>query len=175
MHIVQGFDLGRNPIRFPVRVVMNNQTITVFAAGTYDTVITSFDLDYLVYHPDPTDAINCLMFKDMRDGNKMVTLCAWPAALRLDQTPEKFMREWMWDIEKYRSICRGPRQIMDTSDRFVSKMNKMVDIAELKERAMNGNERHDPSLEGMQGMQKAMGVSSLLLSRWQIEKCDSSN
>lgn len=163
MHIVQGLDLGRNPIRFPVRVVLNNQTITVFAAGTYDTVITSFDLDYLIYMPDPTDAINCLMFRDMRDSYKRVSVCAWPAAMRIDQTPERFMREWMWDIEKFRSICRGPRQVLDMNDNFVSKMKSMVNIAELKDRAMkdSAQERHDPSAEGMAGMKKAMNVIHL--------------
>jgi len=61
--------------KFPVRVVMNNKTISVFTTDDYKTIINSFDLDKLKYFPKTIDDGACMGLVDTRDESKSVSLC----------------------------------------------------------------------------------------------------
>jgi len=59
---------GRNKApKFPVRVVLNNRTISIFASASMDSVYKSYDLRYLVLKKvvgDDVDANLCFNMVD---------------------------------------------------------------------------------------------------------------
>lgn len=59
---------------YPVRVVLNNKTFSVFTGDNYDSVYSSFDLKY-VKIMNSNDDSKCFMLSDERDASKHVELC----------------------------------------------------------------------------------------------------
>lgn len=73
--------------RIPSRVVMNNQTISLFMLGgdNYQNVYKSFDLKYVLTEDSKDDPDTCFVLKDSRDpNNKVSTLCATGIDLKPD-------------------------------------------------------------------------------------------
>lgn len=99
-----GYD--SNP-RFPIRVVLNNRTLSVFGTPTYDSVFISFDLKYVVLKGAPAneDPSGCFVAQDSRDSAKTVTLCVMPMALKASESKEHARNQWINDINFFRDKC----------------------------------------------------------------------
>jgi len=67
-------------LELPVRVILNNRTISVFSQSQYNNIYKSFDLPFLALEMDSRKQFKkrCLVLTDSRGGDKKVTLCVMP-------------------------------------------------------------------------------------------------
>jgi len=111
---------GEKP-RFPVRVVLNNRTLTVFEASHYDTVAFSVNLKSITaieQHPDDPKA--CFVINT--DDNKRITLCA----MRGDSSDsaENIKNEWVKQIFWFKDHIDAPLDIKVFEDDEITKIQK---------------------------------------------------
>ena len=71
---------GRDHLELPVRVILNNRTISVFSQSQYNNIYKSFDLPFLQLEMDGRKDFKkrCMVLKDSRGGDKKETLCIMP-------------------------------------------------------------------------------------------------
>lgn len=70
------------PVTYPVRVILNNRTLSVFSGNNFNTVYRSFDLSNMKMKKSKTDPMKCFVLLDSRDSGKKVTLCILPEMLK---------------------------------------------------------------------------------------------
>jgi hypothetical protein len=81
---------------FPVRVVLNLKTFTIFSTANYETVYKSFDLRYLNMAISSSDPDRCFVLSDKRDSlKKIVELCIMPQSLRPRESFEDARKSWL--------------------------------------------------------------------------------
>lgn len=72
------------PVTYPVRVILNNRTVSVFSGNNFDTIYRSFELSSLKMTKSKSDPVKCFVLHDFRDSGKKVTLCILPEMLKSD-------------------------------------------------------------------------------------------
>jgi hypothetical protein len=72
------------PVTYPVRVSMNNHTLSIFSGENYNTVYRSYDLAYLKMTKSKIDPVKCFVLGDTRDAVKKSTVCILPEMLKPD-------------------------------------------------------------------------------------------
>lgn len=92
----------------PVRVVLNNKTITIFYNVEYETVYQSYDLQSLVVKKDAIKPDWCLKLVDVKDDKKQTSFCIHPQNLKPDMTPAAEVEKWMNDIQDFKTKCVNP-------------------------------------------------------------------
>ncbi len=107
--------------RFPVRVVLNNRTLTVFESSHYDTVAFSVNLRSITSiekHPDDPKA--CFVVNT--DDNKRIVLCA----MRGDSSnsAEIIKNEWVKQIFFFKDHVDAPLEIKVFEDDDITKIKK---------------------------------------------------
>jgi len=78
-----------HPPKFPIRVVLNNRTLSIFASNSMDSVYKSFDLKYLVLkkiHSEGLDEQMCFNLVDTRDIKKTQMICVLEENLESGQS-----------------------------------------------------------------------------------------
>jgi len=99
-------------IYLPVRVVLNNRTITAFSMPKYENVFKSFDLSSVDVErvKDSDKAKKCFTIFDNRTTDKRLTLCIMPENLRHGESMESAKTQWMKDIVMFKEWCHhNPR------------------------------------------------------------------
>ncbi len=94
--------------RLPVRVVLNNRTLSVFEANHYDTIAFSVNLHAIKkIELHPKDPKAC--FVVTTDDEKRITLCA----MRGDSSDsmENIRKDWVKQIYFFRDHCRTEHEI----------------------------------------------------------------
>lgn len=101
--------------KFPVRVILNNKTISIFTTPSYENVFKSWDLNYLNVKISPEEARSCFVLSDLRDSTKKATLCIMPTAVKENQSIEKARDEWFKDIFFFRDKCKDKNKFVEES------------------------------------------------------------
>jgi len=107
--------------KYPVRVILNNKTISIFSTPSYDNVYKSWELNYLNILASPEDKRSCFVLSDLRDSSKKATLCIMPTALKAGQSIEKAKEEWFNDIYFFRDKCKDKNKYVDESPQIKQK------------------------------------------------------
>jgi len=115
--------------KYPIRVILNNETISIFTTPTYDNVYKSWDLKYVNIKASPEDTRSCFVLSDRRDLTKKATVCIMPTALKAGQSIEDAKEEWCHDILFFRDKCKEKNKFVEES----SDKNKRMEF-EGKER-----------------------------------------
>lgn len=72
------------PVLYPVRMVLNNKTLSIFSGENYNTVYRSYDLKYLKMTRNKIDPLKCFDLGDNRDAVKKSSVCILPEMLKPD-------------------------------------------------------------------------------------------
>jgi len=93
----------RTKTKLPVRVVMNNQTFTIFGDDSYTNVIYSFKLEY-------TNIIRDSKFCCFKiiDSHKQYSICGYDAYCG-DRLNNQWVNQWRKDFDLFRLVCRQGR------------------------------------------------------------------
>ena len=97
--------------KIPVRVVMNNRTITVFQDDDYSDMLKTFQLksSYLMN----SEKFCCF---GIRDNEKELRLCGYPENCG-DRSKNGWVDQWKEDFNLFRTVCRvGMQETMLTAD-----------------------------------------------------------
>jgi hypothetical protein len=88
-------------IQLPVRVVMNNRTISIFGNEDYESVILSFDLQRTTFHKSPHES--CFVLKDLEMKDKIAELCPFGA-----DRDHQIFTQWENDFSTFKQKCYSP-------------------------------------------------------------------
>lgn len=116
-------------MELPVRVVLNNKTISIFSMPKYNYVYQSFDLNNLALDKDPRPEFKSKCFKltDQRVHTKTTTLCVMPTGLRKGETLDGAKTQWMKDIVTFRDLCKPETKWTDIpKSKFVDEEDKKI-------------------------------------------------
>lgn len=111
--------------KFPVRVILNNKTLSIFSTPSYENVYKSWDLNYLNIKTSREEARSCFVLSDLRDPTKRATLCIMPTALKAGQSIEAAKEEWYKDIFFFRDKCKDKNKFVDESPEI---KRKRIDV-----------------------------------------------
>ena len=77
-------------MELPVRVILNNRTLTIFSQSKYNNVYKSFDLPFLNIEMDGRKDYQkrCFVLTDKRTEKKKEVLCIMAEALRKGENTE---------------------------------------------------------------------------------------
>lgn len=89
----------------PVRVVVNNNTLTVFYNVQYETIYQSYDLKFIDINKDEAKPDWCFKVSDSRNENKYVVLCVHPQNIRADSSASEELKKWMDDVTDFKKNC----------------------------------------------------------------------
>lgn len=113
---------GMTEINIPVRVVMNNETFSIYTGDTFDSIIISFKLkmSIILRHAVRQD---CFVVKET--DKKKITLCQFTC-----NGPAKEVEEWDYDFNLFKHQCAvKPEKYIDVSKELKLKLQyKIVSI-----------------------------------------------
>lgn len=89
----------------PVRLVLNNRTISIFYNVEYESVYQSYDLQFLTASKDKFKPDWCVRLADNRDDKKTTAFCIHPANLKPENTPAQETQKWLDDIIDFKTKC----------------------------------------------------------------------
>ena len=119
-------------VQLPVRLVMNNRTISIFGSTNYDSVLSTFDLRKTEISPSKMH-MNCFILSqgDISDLNHLqAEICPFG----LDRAPEIY-QEWIYDFNLFKYQCHSEKEIVDLdaadARALEDKFKKKVDSAKL--------------------------------------------
>jgi len=112
---------GENPDcvegeKIPIRVVMNNRTISLFAGQDYDTHIETFVLKKSRFNRD-LKAEDCFIISEEK-GNKQAQLCAFSEG-------KKLVEEWDYDFHLFKYQCNEKKEEHKV-DEFQKKVEEKI-------------------------------------------------
>lgn len=107
-----------NTLKIPIRLVMNNRTITLFSGEDYDSRIMTFILKKTRFDRDTKNQDCFIIYEDA--GNK-ASLCSFVEA-------NKLIEEWDYDFHLFKYQCNFNKPV-HVFDEFQKKLNyKIKDI-----------------------------------------------
>jgi len=116
------FDNKKLPtiIRVPVRVVLNNKTISIYANNNMDSVYKSFFLEYMVLKKVDSDHVNsCFKVQDTRDIDHTASLCIMGDGLAPGDSVASARDQWVKDIHFFKEKCQDINDLKKmTPDEF---------------------------------------------------------
>ena len=89
--------------KLPVRIVLNNQTFTIYGDDSYSNVIYSFKLEYASFTP----SLNYCCFS-VRDSHKQYTFCGYDAYCGSHIT-NPWVNQWKKDFKTFQVDCKVGR------------------------------------------------------------------
>ncbi len=115
-------------LELPVRVILNNRTLSVFSTSKYDNIYQSYDLPFLTATSGlARDRQRCLVVSDSR-SQKHLTLCVMPQALQRGESIQSDRDTWMRDIALFRDQCGQEVKYSDAADSpFVAGLQQDLD------------------------------------------------
>lgn len=74
------YSKGGHMLELPVRVILNNRTISIFSTSKYNNIYKSFDLPLLSVSLESRKDFKkrCFILEDIRNPAKVETLCIMP-------------------------------------------------------------------------------------------------
>lgn len=83
-------EVNQKYVELPVRVILNNRTLTIFSQSKYNNVYKSFDLPFLNIEMDGRKDYQkrCFVLTDKRTEKKKEVLCIMAEALRKGENTE---------------------------------------------------------------------------------------
>lgn len=134
------YDIGnlRIPPRIPSRVIMNNQTLTIFEAGTLDSIVSSYKLNEIKYLEIYAEDRKCL--KIGTNKNKFSVMCVMCTDTS-SVDPEKRIKNWIEDIREFTHDCKFSRDEstkkgIDDHDPRLQKLKKELEEEDFKKRLL---------------------------------------
>ena len=88
--------------RYPIRVIMNNSTISVFKDGTYKDNYYTYELKDTSVISDPKS--DCCLY--LKDTYKKTKLCGYPENCK----EKSWVQGWIKDLNLFKYVCRVGRQ-----------------------------------------------------------------
>jgi len=135
-----------NPPKYPVRVVLNNKTLSIFGAENIESVYKSFDLSSLVlkkYDQPGQNQNECFNLVDQKDYKHKQTICVFPASVEEHQSLEQARDQWIKDIHVFRDKCWEKPQFKHL-EQDPSVQYKLLAIQrEEQQKAVEEIEKHD--------------------------------
>jgi hypothetical protein len=92
---------GKRALNKPVRVVMNNYTLSVFENSNYYSNILTFDMNRSTLKISP-DRQYCVI---VIQSEKEIEFCPF----NLNKTDTAFVEEWNYDFELFKNQCHQKR------------------------------------------------------------------
>lgn len=148
-------------VKIPVRIVMNNRTITLFAGEDYDTHVETFILKKSKFLRDANNA-DCFLLQE-EIGNKQAQLCAFTEG-------KKAVEEWDYDFNLFKLQCssKRPEHIMNEFQKKLQE--KMQDVKKgLLDEAQETMKRKAQETEEMKLETKIKSTSKVALQAIQKE------
>ena len=145
----------------PVRVVMNNRTISLFYSETYDSLILSFDLMRTKFIQ--SDKKNCFLLSE--NMKKETELCSFSFS-----NGEKDVLEWKDAINIFKTACENTILTQDIEIDLKNKMIKKIqvmkdEIVKEKQDMMNLNIDEMKSLEEDRNIDKTSDLALEVLRK----------
>lgn len=88
------------PPKLPVRVIMNNSTISIFESDNFGDILFSCTLDELHYEPGKED--DCIKLTNIRNNDKR-TVCAMEMS---KESMKDQITSWNNNINMFKNECR---------------------------------------------------------------------
>ena len=107
-------------VQIPVRVVMNNRTISVFGSSDYESVIVSFELQETSIAPSKPHP-NCFILAqgDITDQNiRQAELCPFGM-----DGGEKLFQSWMYDFNLFKYQCKTDKETIELDNAEARALN----------------------------------------------------
>ena len=129
-------------IQIPVRVVMNNRTLSIFASTDYKSNLMSFDLQRTTLAPSKPHK-NCFILTEGEGTEKLKQAEMCPFGF--DRVEEVF-QEWAYDFNLFKFQCKTAKETIDLDnadakaldDKFKKKVEQAnLDIVEEKSKLIN--------------------------------------
>ncbi len=110
--------LDSNTVQIPVKVIMNNRTLSIFTGEEYDTIITGFNLKTSKFIIDKLKP-ECFFIKE-HDG-KTSRLCAFSC-----DNSKKAVEEWDYDFNLFKNQCNNYVHLKDDLEKKLNDKIKVV-------------------------------------------------
>jgi hypothetical protein len=118
------FTNSQKTVMKPVRVVMNNYTLSIFENSNYYSNILTFDMEksnLFVSEQHPW----CVLLKQKTQN---VELCSFS----MNHKDTSFVEEWNYDFELFKNQCHVDRQGEDVEKQINYRLKKKIVIINLK-------------------------------------------
>ena len=112
-----------NEVQQPIRVVLNNFTISLYESSDFNSNIMSFDLEYTLFHIS-TERPYCFL---LTQKQKEVELCPFS----MSKKDTLFNEEWSYDFNLFKYQCHADRKTNKLDEILKNKLRQKVD--EIKE------------------------------------------
>jgi hypothetical protein len=135
------YDIGnlRIPPRIPSRVIMNNQTLTIFEAGTLDSILCSYRLKEIKILEIFSEDKKCLKIgKNKNKFSVMCVMCTDTSSV----DPEERIKNWIKDIKEFTHDCNLSheesifRKGVDNNDPRLLRLKKELEAEDIKKRLL---------------------------------------
>jgi len=90
----------------PVRILMNNQTISLFKDDDYEDLLQSFNLQKTEFMI--TKLTNCCF--TIQDNEKQSSICGYPENCGADKKKNQWASQWSKDYYLFKVLCRTGRE-----------------------------------------------------------------
>jgi hypothetical protein len=150
--------------KIPVRVVMNNKTVTVYTDDTLKTNLASFVLRSTLLSR-VNDEPRCFI---LSGNNDKIQLCA------IDSTTADFVEQWDYDFNLFKYQCHEKRSTYNLNkseaaklkDEFNNKMNQIkADLVDQKAQAVKKQNRENEEIKLSKKIQSTQSMTLMALQR----------
>jgi hypothetical protein len=112
-----------NKVQIPVRVIMNNRTVSIYGGEDYSTQIIALDLEYTIFNretanPDPV-LKKCFSLISGIHKQK-ATICPF------SRGDEKTVDEWDYDFNLFKNQCQQSREKLEMEFRLNNKLQDKI-------------------------------------------------
>lgn len=97
----------------PVRLIMNNKTLTVLEGTDYDNLIVSYNLKDTKFYENPKDKKCWGIIEENPKLEKPKDLIFCPFGVR--SSPEEWKNEWMYDFNLFKNQCYSEKELADNN------------------------------------------------------------
>jgi len=110
-------------VQIPVRVIMNNRTVSIYGGEDYSTQIIALDLEYTIFNRETTnpDPVLKKCFSLISGLHKQkATLCPF------SRGDDKSVDEWDYDFNLFKNQCQQSREKLEMEFRLNSKLQEKI-------------------------------------------------
>ena len=121
-------------LQIPVRVVMNNRTLSIFGSSDYDSLMKSFELSDTEFAPSKFHK-DCFIITEGKanlDPNNSALKQAELCPFGFDRK-DKVYQEWFYDFNLFKFQCHSEREVLNNDEikALDDKLKKKIDDAKL--------------------------------------------
>jgi hypothetical protein len=107
-------------LQLPTRVVMNNQTLTVFTGDHYDNQVMSFNLRDTNFKRQPTQPGCFLLYNPV---NQKAELCPYAGS----SEAKAILEEWDYDFNLFKNQCNTKKEKTTEASLVPEELKKRLD------------------------------------------------